>query len=223
MAVELVLKGIKLYGSSKYYSYLEDAKFSLDRKMIFDKVITINRYGNLSLSNESSTNRYLLQKCMSKLMKIGKLTIKRSSKEEIISQNGRKKHLNIKTVQVWNPQEYQFENPTGADSTITEILNPQFIYADLRNEDLQDFSSTKPVGGLIRAITDDFQQQDIYKEFEDAHAHAFGQKGLLSLLEKTQKRINEKLTGQFGEAKVNFSFDLPDVTAFLKKRKYFDY
>lgn len=217
VAVEIVLQNVKLPKSSKYYSYLEESQFRLDKEFTLNKKVTSFKRGSLKLKNKRELRYILFQGLTTKLIKVGKLTLQRSSKSEKIQQNGRTKILDIKTVRVWNFTKKQFENPTGADTTITEIFDPQFIYADLRNEDLQDFGSTKPIGGLIKSISSDFQQQDIYKEFQAAHSKAFGPEGILSDLDETQKQINEKITEQFGESKVHFSFDLPTVTDFLKK------
>src|SRR5207244_1508752 len=46
------------------------------------------------------------------------LRVMRSSEETEITQDGKKKKLDIKNVRVFNPTTNQFENPTGIDNTI---------------------------------------------------------------------------------------------------------
>lgn len=144
------------------------------------------------------------------------LRICRSSKEEEINQNGKKKNLGIKSVRTWNQETQQFENPTGIDTTISALFDAQFVYSDLKNEDYQDFGKTKIVGKLINAITSNFQKSEPYKNFCQAHEIAFGNGGLLNVLRNTQEKIQEVMSEQYGNTEVEFHFDLPEVENFFK-------
>lgn len=149
----------------------------------------------------------------------GKLFLKRSSKEESVEQGDAKKKVkfDIKTVQVWNPESNQYENPAGFSSAIKVLFDPQFIYADTHNEDYQDFGSTKMVGKLIKEVTKDFQKSSQFEELEKAHKEAFGIDGITKYLGPVEENIERIITEQFGASKVNFNFDFPNVTDLLKR------
>lgn len=151
----------------------------------------------------------------------GSLTLKRSSRKEKVNQGNKQVFVDIKTVQVFNPTTQKFENPTGKANTITALFDPQFVYADIHNEDYRDFGSTKTTGKLVQKVTDGFQSSQEFTNFKIAHKKAFGSNGILKFLDATQKRLNRTLENQFGESKVHFSFDLPKVNDFLKKGSIF--
>lgn len=151
----------------------------------------------------------------------GELIIKRSSQENSVLQGekGKEKNvkLDIKKVRVFNPKKEQFENPTGADSTIRHLIDPQIIYADMHNEDYQDFGTTKTTGKLIHLVTKKFQEGQAFSELKAAHEKAFGDEGIKKDLVGTEKKVNDILENQFGESQMRFEFDFPDVNALLKK------
>lgn len=149
------------------------------------------------------------------------LIIMKSSKPETVKQGKKSVKLTIKTIRVWNPGDEetrpQFENPTGASSFAAALFSPQFIYADLHNEDLQDFGSTKITGKLISSLTQDFIQGEEFQKLKVAHDMAFGSKGVQKYLEGTEKALGEKLAEQFGESTVHFNFNFPSANDLLKK------
>lgn len=149
------------------------------------------------------------------------LVLCRSSKPETVKQGSTNTKMDIKTVRVFNHQKGQFENPTGRANTITALFDPNFVYADMHNEELQDFGTTKTTGKLISEVTKDFQEGTIFSDFVDAHELAFGENGIIKALDSTQEKINTKLTEQFGESKISFHFDTPVINDFLKKGQIF--
>lgn len=149
------------------------------------------------------------------------LILCRSSKQETVHQGNTDTKMDIKTVRVFSHEHSQFENPTGRANTITALFDPNFVYADLHNEELQDFGTTKTTGKLISEVTEDFQKGPIFSDFVDAHELAFGENGIIKALDSVQDNINSKLTEQFGESKMSFHFDSPLITDFLKKGKIF--
>ncbi|MDK8644964.1 ATP-binding protein [Staphylococcus condimenti] len=144
------------------------------------------------------------------------ITIKRSSKNDSVVQNGRKKDLDIKNIRTWNNIENQFENPTGIDKTINALFDAQFVYSDIKNEEYRDFGKTKVIGKLINSITKDFQHSKVYKDLIKAHEKAFGDEGLKNSLHDTEKELQKIISEQYGEAEVEFKFELPDMNNFLK-------
>ncbi|QWF35571.1 ATP-binding protein [Latilactobacillus curvatus] len=150
------------------------------------------------------------------------LILLKTSKETNIKQGNKKVNMNIKTVRLWNEQTKedvpaQFENPVGVANVATALFNPQFIYADLHNEDLQDFGTTKITGKLISSLTNDFIESQEFKALKDAHNAAFGKDGVNKYLGSTEEELGNRLSEQFGSSKVHFKFNFPAATDLFKK------
>ena len=158
-------------------------------------------------------------------IKDSQLKLQRSSKEETIKQGEKEKtvKLDIKKVRVFNYDKGQFENPTGFSNAISELIDPQIIYADLHNEEYQDFGTTKLIGKLLQIITEPFKDTKEFSNLKKAHKVAFGSKGIMKYLSKTQNDLNTILKNQFGDSEMEFKFDFPNVNDLLKKGKYFMY
>ena len=71
------------------------------------------------------------------------LRVMRSSQENKILQDKKPKELSISNVRVFNPSTNQFENPTGADNTITALFDAQFVWADSNSSEVTDFLKQK--------------------------------------------------------------------------------
>lgn len=149
------------------------------------------------------------------------LVIQRSSEENTIKQGkkGKEKSItfDIKKVRVFNFSKKQFENPTGVGGTITDLIDPEIIYADMHNEDYQDFGTTKTTGKLIKIITKGFQTGPAFMNLKKAHEVAFGSNGIKKYLGQTEEALDKILGEQFGSSQMEFKFDFPDVNALLKK------
>ncbi|MDO8196256.1 AAA family ATPase [Lactiplantibacillus plantarum] len=149
------------------------------------------------------------------------LMLKRSSEENTVKQgkDGKEKSVkfDIKKVRIFNFQKKQFENPTGIGNTITDLIDPQIVYADMHNEDYQDFGTTKTTGKLIQTITQDFQASPEFAALKRAHKDAFGVNGIKKYLSDTENNIDEILSNQFGNSKIKFKFGFPNVNDLIKK------
>lgn len=146
------------------------------------------------------------------------LQVMRSSEETEITQDGKKKKLDIKNVRVFNPTTNQFENPTGIDNTITALFEAQFVWADTNSGDISDFAKTKISGKIINAITKDFITSDTWKNFQNSHKETFGEgeNSLAKTLKPVEQKIQNILSEQYGETEVRFSFSLPEIESFFK-------
>ena len=102
------------------------------------------------------------------------LRVMRSSEANEITQDGKKKILDIGKVRIFNPTSSQFENPTGIDGTITALFDAQFVWADTNSGDISDFSKTKISGKIINTITKDFITSETWKNFQESHSETFG-------------------------------------------------
>lgn len=149
------------------------------------------------------------------------LILQRSSKKNTVEQGrddkSKKIAFDIKKVRVFNFQKKQFENPTGVGNTITNLIDPQIIYADMHNEDYQDFGTTKTTGKLIQNITKEFQTGQEFSDLKKAHEKAFGEDGIKKYLVDTESDINKILGDQFGDSQMKFKFDFPNVSDLLKR------
>lgn len=146
------------------------------------------------------------------------LRVMRSSEETEITQDGKKKKLDIKNVRVFNPTTNQFENPTGIDNTITALFDAQFVWADTNSSDISDFSKTKISGKIINTITKDFITSETWKNFQKSHKETFGEgeNSLANTLKPVEEKIQKILSEQYGDTEVRFSFSLPELESFFK-------
>ncbi|WP_167149020.1 ATP-binding protein [Actinomyces sp. ZJ308] len=89
--------------------------------------------------------------------------MRRSPKIEEIEQNGKKVKLDGKKVPFWNPETQQFENPLGIDALFKSLVDIVPVLADTSTSDIVDFGSTKTLGRLIAAISQEFQDTKGWK------------------------------------------------------------
>lgn len=181
--------------------------------IVNDETLNLKKYQDYVINNSDGTYS---------------LKILRSSKNTSIMQGKKQVELDIKNIRVYNPHSQEtgikkYKNPTGIDKTITALFDAQFVYSDLKNEEYQDFGKTKVIGKIINDITKDFQKEldengnkTVWGEFKDAHTKAFGDKGLLGILNGLEQMITGVLTDQYGEGSVKFNFGLPEIDNFFK-------
>lgn len=151
------------------------------------------------------------------------LLIQRSSEEKEVEQGGKAVKLDIKKVQVWNPETTQFENPSGIDSVIGTLFETQFVWADTDPSDVADFGSTKICGRLLAEAVGDFFECEQWKKFAEVHKETFQGEGdsFTSRAKKLESEIQSILENQYGQAAIKFDFSLPDTAAFFKSGDIF--
>lgn len=144
--------------------------------------------------------------------------VQRSSEGRQITQNGKQKTLDAKTVTLWNGATNQFENPSGVDTVLGSLFEAQFVWADTDPADVSDFGSTKICGRLLHAAVGDFFNGSQWSAFEEIHKETFhGEDDSISKrAEAVEQGITEILNTQYGNGDVEFNFSLPDPSAFLK-------
>ena len=176
-------------------------------EIVNDENLNLSKYSDYVIDNEDGTYS---------------LRVLRSSQECEVTQGRKTVSLDISKVRIYNPNSTEeddikrFENPTGIDRTITALFDAQFVYSDIKNEDYQDFGKTKIIGKIINDITKDFQKDDIWKEFQDAHKKTFGDEGLGKILKGIATKISKVLKEQYGDGEVQFNFGLPEIDNFFK-------
>ena len=159
-----------------------------------------------------------LKKYKPYLIKESEIILRRSSKiSEWTDSKKKSKEITIKNISMFNPTNNKYENPTGADNVISALFDAQFIYSDLNNEDFQNFGkSTNIVGKIINTITKDFQKSEQWVSFQKSHETTFGDKGLLGTLNNLQSKVENIMSEQYGETKIEFSFGIPTIENFFK-------
>lgn len=144
--------------------------------------------------------------------------VRRSPKVETITQGRKTVTLDEKKITFWNPETQQFENPTGIDALFRSLVDLVPVLADTTTSEVVDLGTTKPLGKLIAAVSQKFQETDRWTAFQKAHTEAFsdGEESLSSLTEEVTSQVESLVQAQYGAAKVRLDFDLPDATTFIK-------
>ena len=144
--------------------------------------------------------------------------VRRSPKEEEIEQNGKKVKLDGKKAPFWNPNTQQFENPSGIDALFKSLVDLVPVLADTTTSEVVDFGATKPLGKLIAAVSQKFQETERWAAFQKAHTEAFsnGEDSLSSLTADMSNQIQELVQKQYGKAEVRLDFTLPEAATFIK-------
>lgn len=144
--------------------------------------------------------------------------VRRSPKEEEIEQNGKKVKLDGNKAPFWNPNTQQFENPSGIDALFKSLVDLVPVLADTTTSEVVDFGATKPLGKLIAAVSQKFQETERWAAFQKAHTEAFsnGEDSLSSLTADMSNQIQELVQKQYGKAEVRLDFTLPEAATFIK-------
>ena len=144
--------------------------------------------------------------------------VRRSPKKESITQGRKTATLDGKKITFWNAETQQFENPTGIDALFRSLVDLVQLLADTTTSDIVDFGATKPLGKLIAAVSQQFQETERWTAFQKAHTEAFsdGEDSLSSLTADMSSQIQQLVQKQYGHAEVRLDFTLPDATTFIK-------
>ena len=144
--------------------------------------------------------------------------VRRSPKVETVAQGRKTVTLDGKKITFWNPETQKFENPTGIDALFRSLVDLVPVLADTTTSEVVDLGTTKPLGKLIAAVSQKFQETDRWTAFQKAHTEAFsdGEESLSSLTEEVTSQVESLVQAQYGAAKVRLDFDLPDATTFIK-------
>ncbi|MDF7675183.1 ATP-binding protein [Neisseriaceae bacterium ESL0693] len=146
------------------------------------------------------------------------IRLKRSSEEREIQQNNKPIHTDHQKILMFNTNTQQFENVTGFDKAIGYLFETQFIWSDMRPDDIVDFGSTKILGKLFKDIFTEFQNSDEWHEFEQSHKKAFieGEHSLARQADEIRSEIQASFTDFYGNGIVNFDFKPQDPSSFIK-------
>ncbi len=145
------------------------------------------------------------------------IKIKRSDKSETIKQKDKDVDLNEKKILCWSISSETYENPTGKDTTFN-VLEIAPIYAKHTIGDVISFDSSKVLGKLIKGSVGDFFDSELYRDFKEKYDDVFNtnENSLKSKLDTLSKNISSILKEQWGEASLDFTFDVMDASNHLK-------
>lgn len=147
-----------------------------------------------------------------------RIRVRRSSEKLTVTQKGKSVELDEKKLPLFNPETNQFENVAGFDKAVGTLFETQFIWSDLKPDDVVDFGTTKTLGRLLKEVATGFQDSPDWKSFMAAHNKAFetGDDALLKRSEQMRGEIQSALGNFYGKADVEFAFQPPDPASFIK-------
>lgn len=147
-----------------------------------------------------------------------RIRLRRSSEKSTVIQKGKSVELDEKKLTIFNPAQNEFQNPTGFDRAIGSLFETQFIWSDMKPDDVVDFGTTKTLGRLLKEVATGFQDSPDWVSFMEAHSKAFktGDDALLKRSKKMQDEIQGALGNFYGNADVEFAFQPPDPASFIK-------
>ncbi len=143
---------------------------------------------------------------------------RRTTQNYKVKQGNKEVDINIRKITLWNAETKQFENPSGIDTVFKTLFEAQFVWADTNPEDVADFGTTKICGRLLTAAIGDFFTTDQWDDFTKVHEETFhsGKDSLASRTKGLANKIQDIMNDQHGTAAVNFNFQLPDPSSFMK-------
>jgi putative ATP-dependent endonuclease of the OLD family len=147
------------------------------------------------------------------------IKIKRSDEVKVIKHGGKDKgvDLNQSKILCYKESISDYENPTGKDTTFN-IFDSVFIYAKQNINDVVSFDSSKILGKLVKAHSQDFFTSPPYQEFKDKHKEVFitGKNSLKNKFETLSNDLSDILKEQWGDVNFKFNFELLDHSNYLK-------
>jgi predicted ATP-dependent endonuclease of OLD family len=151
------------------------------------------------------------------------IQIKRSTEVKKIIQGNTGKEIDLdeSKIQTFLKDKNQFENPTGKDTTFKSLLDVVPVWSDTDPDDITDFGTTKILGKLINMEAKSFFNGPLYENFKKEHDKLFhtSDDSLQKKLEALSLKITEIFKNQYGDAKINFNFNLVDNSTYIKNGK----
>lgn len=124
----------------------------------------------------------------------------------------------IKNLKTWNKDNDSFTNTGGLDGTIKKLFETNFIWADTNPNDEASFGASTLCGTLLKEIAAEHAKTDEFIEFENKFNLLFNSQTseLRQKIAVIEDKLNSIFTSQFGEASLNFQFDVPKIESFFK-------
>lgn len=124
----------------------------------------------------------------------------------------------IRTLKTWNKDTDLFTNTGGLDGTIKKLFETNFIWADTNPNDEASFGASTLCGTLLKEIAAEHAKTDEFIAFEEKFNQIFNSQTseLRQKIAVIENKLNTIFTSQFGEASLNFQFDIPKIESFFK-------
>lgn len=124
----------------------------------------------------------------------------------------------IKTLKTWNQESSLFTNTGGLDATIKKLFETNFIWADTNPNDEAAFGTSTLCGTLLKEIATEHSKTEEFLKLEEKFNEIFNseESELRQKIAVIEDRLNTIFSSQFGEASLNFQFDVPKIESFFK-------
>lgn len=149
------------------------------------------------------------------------IDIRRQSYEDTVtnSKTNKPSKITTKNILIRNPNNAEWENPTGIAALVQRLFDTCFIYADEQVSEHADMAKTKTLGKLISAQLCSIEEGDPWKQYIASHAALFEATGTGTVqeqLQTTAERASALMSDQYGSTAITFSFTPPETQALLK-------
>ena len=127
----------------------------------------------------------------------------------------------VKTKQLLNPQNNDWENTLGADRTWNELLpRLEYVHTKVSLEEVGNYKSKSPIVEMLSDVLASIIENDRkYSELEQKFRELFGDKKsrVRGELDKLGQQVSDYLRKQFsGDPSVKFNVDNPEFNDLLK-------
>ena len=124
----------------------------------------------------------------------------------------------LRILKTWDRDNGLFTNTGGLDGTIKKLFETNFIWADTNPSDEAAFGASTLCGTLLKEIASEHTKTEEFIAFEEKFNQVFNSQTseLRQKIAVIESRLNSIFTNQFGEASLNFQFDLPKIESFFK-------
>jgi hypothetical protein len=154
------------------------------------------------------------------------IDIRRQSYEDTVtnSKTNKPSKITTKNILVRNPNNAEWENPTGIAALVQRLFDTCFIYADEQVANHADMAKTKTLGKLISEQLTSIEEGTPWQQYMASHAALFESTGAGTVqeqLQTTAERVSTLMSEQYGDTSITFAFTPPETQALLKSGHVF--
>ena len=126
-----------------------------------------------------------------------------------------------KEIRLWDKATSEFKNQSGIDAPLKKLFQTNFVWSDTNPNTQASFGATTICGNLLKEIMNKFAKNEDYIEFSKQFERTFNDKEseIRKGLQNIERRTQEIVLEQFGDAKIFFRFDELAINSFFKNVK----
>lgn len=163
------------------------------------------------------TNQIIDEKKFSKFISNGSLTLIRGTHIKMIDTKGKSVIANERKLLYLNVETNKYQNPAGINNATKHFIDPTFVYANAHNEDYQNFKSSNLLGKLLQIEAKNVIVSPKFSEIEEAFNKLVSDKdGIQDHLNNVKEYMEDLIGNQFGNVKLNFDFQIPNMDTIIK-------